>query len=449
MGDGRVQSVRERAATSPATSAGLFRSGLRSYLGTPELPGWSLASFRRERIAEPALGVVFALVEGGFVGVIADKVFQVHPMALALLTAAPMLGNLSSVFWARLAQTRRKVPLVVAMQGLLGTLLLAIAFVPEGPAGGIALVSIVVVSRLVIGGLITVRSIIWTHNYPGEMRARATSRMMMLAFLSMTVAGSAGGLALDANPQSFGWLYVGGLAFAAIAMAAFGGIRMRGEEEPSAAPVGAGERVGFAGLGAFRILRDDPVFARYLSWQFLLGTSNMMVEPIVVYVVSRELGASYTTSVALTFVVPLGLGVLGIPLWAAYIDRVHISEFRSRHSWLFVTSQLLTGIGILMGSLVWIAIGRAVVGIARGGGSLAWQIGHNDFAHPDRAGTYMGVHQTLTGIRGAFAPFLGMALYLGFLGVPGLGGWTLIVATGASTIAALGFLSLHRRVREG
>ena len=449
MSDGRLQPAREGAASSPATLAGLFRSGLRSYVGTPELPPESLASFRRERIAEPSLGVAFALVDGGFVGVIADKVFQVHPMLLALLAAAPMFGNLSSVFWARAAQSVRKVPLVVAMQTLIAILLLGIAFVPETPAGGVLLIALVVATRLVIGGLITVRSTVWTQNYPGEMRGRATSRMMILAFLSMTLAGWAGGLWLDANPHAYARLYVAGVVFLGIAILAWSGLRMRGEEARDATPIGAGERTGFAGLGAFRILREDPVFARYMGWQFVLGVSNMMVEPIVVLAVSRELGASYAVSIGLTFVLAQGLGVVTIPFWAAYLDRVHIAEFRSRHSWMFFVSQLLTGLGIVMGSLWLIGIGRAVLGIARGGGSLAWQLGHNDFAHPEKAGAYMGVHVTLTGVRGAFAPFLGMALYLGVFGLPGLGGWTLVIGSLGAAAASLGFLGLHRRVRAG
>ncbi len=59
-------------------------------------------------------------------------------------------------------------------------------------------------------------------------------------------------------------------------------------------------------------------------------------------------------------------------------------------------------------------MGRVITGIVNGGGSLAWQLGHNDFAPRDQLSTYMGIHVTLTGVRGAFAPFLGMALYLGW-----------------------------------
>ncbi|MDH3518589.1 MAG: hypothetical protein OEM66_06660, partial [Acidimicrobiia bacterium] len=55
-------------------------------------------------------------------GVIADKLFHVHPTLIALISAAPMFGNLSSAIWARLSQRFRKVPMVVVLQtGLVAT----------------------------------------------------------------------------------------------------------------------------------------------------------------------------------------------------------------------------------------------------------------------------------------------------------------------------------------
>jgi hypothetical protein len=152
--------------------------------------------------------------------------------------------------------------------------------------------------------------------------------------------------------------------------------------------------------------------------------------------------------------------VLLLPFWAAYVDRVHVAEFRAKHSWLWAIAQAVTGIGALTGSLTWVALGRIILGIARGGGTLAWNIGHNDFAKPERAGRYMGVHATLTGIRGAFAPFLGIALYSGVSGhalpgtglalpaLPAIGGWMMILAALLSTLATLGFAALHRRILE-
>ncbi len=158
---------------------------------------------------------------------------------------------------------------------------------------------------------------------------------------------------------------------------------------------------------------------------------------------------------ALTLVLPLGLSVLTMPLFAAWLDRVHIARFRARHSWLWAVSQAATFAGALASSLAVLALARAVLGLARSGGQLAWQIGHNDFARPERAGLYMGVHATLTGVRGVFAPFLGMALYVGWgevrlAGVgtvipafSGLGAGVMLLAAALSVIATLGFASLR------
>jgi hypothetical protein len=125
---------------------------------------------------------------------------------------------------------------------------------------------------------------------------------------------------------------------------------------------------------------------------------------------------------------------------------------------VFALSQALLWLGAVQQSLWILSLARVVGGTARSGGGLAWNIGHNDFAPSARAGLYMGAHVTLTGLRGAIAPFLGMALYLGWsrrelpwigLGLPawsGLGDTLLICSAAMSGIAALGFRSLKRRI---
>ena len=211
--------------------------------------------------------------------------------------------------------------------------------------------------------------------------------------------------------------------------------------------------------GMLEILRSDGNFARYQACQFLLGTSNMMIEAPLIYLVSRELGASYMVSIAITMVIPLLLSVLTIPLWAVYIDRVHVARFRTRQSGFWLVSQALIWAGALQGSLAMLAAGRVVLGLARGGGGLAWQLGHNDFSNQRDLATYMGAHVTLTGLRGAFAPFLGMLLYLGWSpgplpwigwqppALPGIGGHVFGLALALCAISAVGFLHLDRRIR--
>jgi MFS family permease len=411
------------------------------------------------------------MMEGGFIGVVAAKIFAVHPAVLALISAAPMFGNLSSFLWARLAQGRRKVPYIVALQAIFVAFVACVALAPVSLLGTWILVGSLIAARLVLGGVLTVRSLVWTLNYPREARGRITARLSILTSLTIVVTSLAGSLLLDADASLFRVIYAGGALFAGIGVVAFSGVPLLGEErqlslerglrtlrDPRAAPGTERSEVAPKPSSPWGVLRHDKVYAEYLGWQFLLGISNMMVEAPLIYLLSVELGASYTASIGLTLVVPMALSVITIPLWAGYIDRVHISEFRSRHSWFFAASQLFLWLGAVQGSLWLIALARVILGLARGGGSLAWQLGHNDFADQERLGLYMGVHVTLTGLRGAFAPFLGMLLYVGWasrtlpgveLTLPafeGAGAWVMLAACVLSSGVSLGFLSLHRRL---
>jgi len=427
-----------------------------SALRRPAIDAFGLASFRRERAADATLPVCYALMEGGFVGVIADKVYDAHPAWIALATAAPMFGNLSSVLWARLAERVSVVRLLLALNAVLVLSVAGVAGLPTSRIGGAMLMTLLVIARLAIGAIVTVRSVVWTRNYPRAVRARVTSRLTILAQCVMAATAALAGAVLDRQEAVLPWLYAAGAAIGLLGVWAYAGVRLR-EHEPDPASAALPERPPH--LSTWRVLREDPLYARYLAWQFLLGISNMMVEPAVVYAVSREMGAGYGTSVALVVVVPTVLSVGTLPLWAGWVDRMHAAEFRAKHSWLWVISQALMGVGTLLGSVFWVGVGRVVFGVARGGGGLAWQLGHNDFARPERAGLYMGIHATLTGLRGTFAPFLGMLLYLGAdprtlpgglasPALPALGGWLMVLAATLSCTATLGFTRLRRRVER-
>jgi MFS family permease len=472
MAEGRASEARERAE-SPATSAGLSGLGPRkepqgrwrrvtAHLSRPQIAAIAFASYRYERRTELAMPIAGTLLEGGFIGVIADKVYHVHPGVLALITAAPMFGLLSSVLWARLAVGRRKVPLITTLMSLMVACTAVIALIPEGPIGPWILVGSQITARLILGGVITIRSVVWTLNYPREARARVTSRLQILTILTMTVTSLLGGLFLDADPASFRAVYAVGALLAVLGVLAFSRVRLIGEtaqlvreRETHHAETGT---TPASLASAWYVLRHDPLYARYQACQFLIGVANMMIEAPLIYLVSRELQASYLTSIALTLGIPLGLSMVTLPLWAVYVDRVHISEFRARTSWIWVVAQVFTWVGAVQASLAWIAVGRVILGLSRGGGSLAWQLGHNDFAKPESLGQYMGVHVTLTGLRGAFAPFLGMLLYVGWSpitvpvigavipGFEGIGGHAIGVACVISVLGAYGYWRLHRRI---
>jgi hypothetical protein len=422
---------------------------LSRFTARPPLPPPAQRAFRYEQLTELTLPVAFTLLEGGIVGVIAAKIYQVSPFVLAVITAAPMFGNLSSYFWSRLANARTKVRFANAVQIATIACVLAIAMAPVNETGATLLVLGMILSRLLITGIITVRSVVWSLNYDRGVRARTTGRLQILTSLVTVVISSLVGPLLDQNPESFRWVYVSGAVFGALGVYFFSRVNVIGEarhrvlERRNQQEVAPEEKVGF-----LEILRRDKHYARYQLYQFTAGAANMIIEAPLVYLITRELQAGYTQSIAMTMVIPFAVSMVTLPLWASYLDRVHVAEFRARQSVLWIISQALLWLGALLGSLWWIGISRFVLGIARGGGALAWQLGHNDFADQKALSAYMGIHVTLTGVRGAIMPFLGMVLYIGFFDLAGIGAHLFALAALLSALSWWGFRRLHHDMKS-
>ena len=110
--------------------------------------------------------------------------------------------------------------------------------------------------------------------------------------------------------------------------------------------------------------------------------------------------------------VPLGLLPLFVPFWARMFDDGHVVEYRARQGWALVAAVCAASAsapGSQNLPLLW--VGAVVLAFAYAGSNLGWNLGHNDFASVGRAQHYMGVHVTLTGVRGAIGPPAGILIY--------------------------------------
>lgn len=408
-------------------------------------------SFQREQLSELTLPLATSLMEGGFIAVVAAKSFNVEPWVIAVIAAAPMFGNLSSYFWNMVAAGRPKVPMISVLQVLALLCVLAIALSPRNAFGNAVLLVSVVTCRVLIAGIMTMRSVVWSLNYERAMRARITGRLQAITSLMVVVVTGLGGVLLDLSPQAFRFVFGGAAVMGLAGVWAFRGVTVQREARQLVLER-RGNRKGSSRNSFFYILRNDPLYARYQLHQFTSGAANMMLEPPLVFLLSKQMNASYTESITITMLIPFSLAMATMPFWARYLDRVHVAEFRARQNALWVVGVLFMFVGAWQLSLWWLAIGRILTGIVNGGGNLAWQLGHNDFAPKDQLAAYMSIHVTLTGVRGAFAPFLGMALYLGWSGksyVPGsdgLGHWTFLVAVVMGLLAWRGFDRLRRDI---
>lgn len=331
--------------------------------------------------------------------------------------------------------------------------------------------------RICLGGVVTLRSTVWRMNYPRAVRAQVTGRIALVGTLVITVVPLVGYAVLDYNPEWFRIIYPVAAAIGGIGIWSFSRVRLRREREllayerkQDAAPVPHGAptpvyeydpeqtRPGF-----WSVLRNDPLFRKYLSWQFVIGSANLSCQTITVFLIAemtRQLPRGFAISVGLTTAIPFLLVALTLPVWTRYLDRVHIVHFRTRHIWFFIAEQATLFVAALLGSLWLVAVARVMQGLARGGAAMAWQLGHNDFASRKMTSVYMGVHVTLTGVRGAIVPFVGMLLYTGWdtivdpqgnvllPGFAGLGTRVFLLFLALSAVALLGYIRLDRLMQS-
>lgn len=484
---------------------------LRSFDPSAQPPAIRRA-YRRELVAACSFPVPLAMIEGAVVSVIAALLFEVGTVGLATILAAPMFANFSSGMWARLARGRRKAPMLAMIQTAVLLTLIGIAMLPAGPAGALPLVILVVVARCLVAGSLTVQTTIWRANYPRSIRSRVTGRLMLINTAVFATAPVLAATMLDHYLTTIPWLfravYIGAALCGIVAVISIAGLRVRRERsllkgeivgsyaggESDAAPVDGAEGTAASNphlaVGAraaavdnaqdqsiIGILKRDRLFRHYMTAQFLAGLANMagntaMIAFIVQVVATIPdegtvslLGlipvGPYLVGILLSSAVVQALVALSIPFWANYLDKVHVARFRTRHGLLWIatqTTQFILGLLTLpAATLLSLAlIPRMMQGLVFGGGKLAWQLGHHDFADRHQAASYMGVHQTLTGVRGFIAPYLGVLLFAGWEplsqwgvnlpGFVGIGPWVFAFTAVLAFIAWLGFVKLAREI---
>ena len=196
-----------------------------------------------------------------------------------------------------------------------------------------------------------------------------------------------------------------------------------------------------------QILREDPDYREYMLWMGVYGGGSLMLTSQLVVILTDRLGMPPGRQIAMLAVLPLLAMPLCVPMWARLFDGGHVVRYRARQGWVLVLAVAILSAGTLA-DLEWVLwVGAVVLGIAYAGANLGWSLGHNDFASPGRAQQYMGVHVTLTGLRGMVAPPLGIAAYQGLEALAaGAGRWSVLLPLAGTAAGAAGFTRMRRRL---
>lgn len=407
--------------------------------------------FSRERLPWALIGVPLGLVEGATVAVFVKKGYApILPratvnLAVALVAGAPSMANIVSFAWANLAHGRSRVGLLVVLQALFAVCVGLIAFAPKAHGGLVLTILAVIIARMLWAGVLTVRATIWTANFPRHVIARMTGRIVVYNEVGMAAVALATGWLLDRRADFARWIYLLAALTGLAAAWRYRTVRVRREFLLLAAE--AGENVGaspFSFKMLREILREDPEFRRYMFWMSMYGAGNLMVSSQMVVLFTDRLHLSSTIQVMLLTALPLLLMPVSLPAWARLFDGGHVIDYRARQCWTLVIAIAImcTAVVFRIPWLLW--PGSFMLGISYAGANLGWNLGHNDFATLGRAQHYMGVHVTLTGVRGLLAPPLGMLCYEWLESArAGLGIATLLIPFTMVTAGAIGFVRMR------
>ena len=427
-----------------------------------EFTGISLFSVGRAAFDGAVLGVIVKLA---FAGVVSNETLNI---AVAILATTPAMANIVNFVWARFSHAQHKVRFLVGLQAMVLSVVALLALLPRTPMGLWLMVGLVALAWAGWSGYAMIRTTIWRQNYPRRARARVTGK---LATAQMVVLGVTGlvlgwfmndGGATISERLSFESLGIDAMTVFrvfvvfAVVVASVGtiiqsGIRVRKHRKLLRDELATDAKTGGPSLNPIRLgglLLEDRRFGLYQLCQFLLGAGNLMVWPLLPIVVTDKFNANYQSGVAITSSIPMLIMPLLIPLWAKLLDNVHVVKFRAIHSWVFVVSASLLLTATLTGEFALLVAAVLFKGVAMAGGMLAWQLGHHDFAPPERSAQYMGVHVTLTGVRGLFAPLFG-AFLDNLMESRGMnGGWVFALCLLLSFAGVIGFNLLHRSMER-
>lgn len=410
------------------------------------------AMYRREMVPWALLGVTMGLVEGATAAVLLKKGYAgaASPMAVNLATAlvsgAPAIANVVSFAWANVAHGRARIRLVVWLQFLFACSVGCIAFAPRQAGGLVFAVATVLIARVLWAGILTVRAVVWTANYPRQVLARITGRILVLSSLTVAATAFVVGQALDSPLIDARWLYAGAGVCGVLAAFLYRRLRVRREYQLLADERAVGGSSEPFSLGMLReILVRDPDYRQYMFWMGLFGSGNLMLISQLVVILSDVLDVPGGTQILLLAVVPLVTLPAFVPVWARLFDGSHVVVYRSRQGWALVAAVAALTLGVIVEwhPLLW--AGAVLYGAASAGANLGWNLGHNDFAAPGRAQHYMGVHVTLTGVRGMLAPPVGILVYQALEAFHSdWGRYSMFVPLALTVAGALGFRRMRR-----
>ena len=339
---------------------------------------------------------------------IAIRHFEAGYYSKSLIGSAPFIGMLFSLLLVHYASFTH---LKKSTWGALPSLACGILLLISAGASELTTYTICVVASFIfLHAMVPFLTSIYHDNYPAGQRGIYYSKPVVITVMVSVVFGFIGSWLMDQNMENYKWILVilglAGLCKAAAIAAMPSKVIEDGEHKNP--------------FGNLKLIFEDRSFGYILLTWFIMGFANLWVLPLRVdYLTSSHYGieGSALFVALLITVIPDLMRAISAPIIARQFDRINFVVLR-----MVINVVFAFGIALFfLTKIPWvIAMGSALIGIAFGGGTVAWGLWVTKYAPPEKVAAYMSVHVCLTGVRGTLGPLIGFWA-VGFLGPVNIG----------------------------
>ena len=326
---------------------------------------------------------------------IAIRYFNADLLSKSLIGSAPFIGMLFSLFlfhYAALTNLKKSICGSVPMI-LSGSLMILAASTNSLWSYTFC----IVLGFMLLTAIIPFLTSIYNDNYPSDRRGSFYSKAVLVTVLTSIVSGYLGSLTMDRDPDFYRWvLIILGLAGLGKAYTIWRMPSDKIEDHNHTNP-----------FNHIKLVWEDRSFGYVLLTWFIMGFANLWTLPLRVdYLTSSTYGIEGSALLVATLItiVPDLMRAFSAPLLAKLFDQINFVVLRMILNIIFA---LGVGLFFLTKDPWVIGLASALIGIAFGGGTVAWGLWVTKYAPPGKVGAYMSVHVFLTGIRGTLGPLIG------------------------------------------
>ena len=337
----------------------------------------------------------FASLSANFFPIVARKL-GASSFQMALISCAPFLGALFTLYWARLSDNAISQMGFYVKVKLLARAVILLAFLAINPW---IFILIVFLNSLLEQAGSPAYVGIMKKVYSDDYRGRAMGYVRMEMAIVAVFASYLGGFLLD--HFSYRYIFPLGAIFGVLSVAFFGRIKVKKENmKPQK------KKQGILPKEILEVFKKDRPFALFQTIFFVRGFAALMAMPLFPIFLVDYLGISNTSMGKLISLSSIFL-IFSYFFWGHYIDKK--GSCRSLTLSFFLASFI--PLCYFFASTIWYIIPASIIsGFTLGAGEIARIHFITNRVKSRDVPTYQGIDFTLMGLRGIIAPFLGVAL---------------------------------------